>query len=369
MDTLPKTMRSLVAPKHCTPAGYTIIDLPLPEITDPADVVIRVHAGAIMFGDCQRAAGSVLTTQFKETFPMKLGVEGAGVIAAVGRDVKDFKVGDAVYGLAATRPIFTGPDRGFCSEYAIAPARVLLPKPPHMTFEEAASLCGYTVTAYQTIKRGLEIAGVNSLEGMTVYIPGALSGGGFSAIQVAKNVFGAARIISTVSTPKIPLVERYLPGLVDQLVDYTTTNVADAVPRGSVDFMVNTQLATLSPGIPLLKPRTGVIASIASIAPSSLLRELLGPDRVPFWLAWILDLAQLWYAFKLRGTGIRHEFISGNPEIREDLERAGEIIATGKVKGVFRAVDLEDLESVRSECEKVNSLKGGIGRLVIRVKA
>lgn len=265
--------------------------------------------------------------------------------------------------------MFDGPVRGFCSEYAVAPARVLLPKPAHLTFEEAASLAGYTVTAYQTIKRGLEIAGVDSLEGMTVYVPGALSGGGFSAIQVAKNVFGAARIVSTVSTPKMPLVEKYLPGLVDQLVDYTKTDVADAVPRGSVDFMVNTLFHTLSPGIPLLKPRTGIIVSIASIPPSSLLRDLLGPSMVPFWLAWILDLAQLWYAFKLRGTNIKHEFISGNPEIREDLEKVGEMIATGKVKGVFRAVDLADLGSIRGECAKVGSLKGGIGRLIIRVKA
>lgn len=244
----------------------------------------------------------------------------------------------------------------------------MLPKPPHLSFEEAASLSGYAVTAYQTIRRGLVLAGEDSLEGKTVFIPGALSGGGFATIQIAKNVFGAEKIISTVSTPKMQLVEHYLPGLVDQLIDYTTTNVKDVVSNGSVDFMINTQWDTLSPGIPLLNPRTGVLMSIASIPPSSLLKELMGPDMVPWWLGWVLDLVQLWYAFKLRGTNIKYEFVSGNPEIREDLEKTGEFIATGKVKGVFRVVDLSDLKSVREECEKVNSGKGGLGRCVIRVR-
>lgn len=68
MDSLPQTMRSLVAPKHCKPAEYTVVDLPLPEIADPADVLIRIHAGAIMYGDCVRAAGSVLSSGFKEKY-------------------------------------------------------------------------------------------------------------------------------------------------------------------------------------------------------------------------------------------------------------------------------------------------------------
>lgn len=272
-----------------------------------------------------------------------------------------------MYGLCFTRPAFSIPDPGFCSEYAVGPERLFLPKLPHMSFEEAASLLGYTVTAYQTIRRGLAMAGEESLEGKTVFIPGALSGGGFSAIQVAKNVFGASKIISTVSTPKMSLVEQYLPGMVDQLIDYTTTDVGSVVPKGSVDFMFNTQWNTLGPGIPLLNPETGTIMSIASIPPPALTKELLGAAMVPFWVVWVLNLAQLWYSFLLRGTNIKHEFVSGNPEIREDLEKAGELIATGKVKGVFRVVDLADLKSVKEECEKVNSGKGGIGRCIIRV--
>ncbi|TEA16790.1 2-methylene-furan-3-one reductase [Colletotrichum sidae] len=388
MVDLPLTMRSLVAPKYCKPSGFEVVEMPLPTITNPTDVIVRVHAGAIMKGDCIRAAGTPIITPRNATylsqalfgqlnrtqtnietrFPLKFGVEGAGVVAAIGPGVKNFKVGDAVYGQGFTRPAFRNPDPGFCSEYAVLQERLLLAKPPQLSFEEAAALPGYTVSAYQVIKRGLELMGEESLEGKTVYIPAAVSGNGFSAIQVAKNVFGAARIISTVSTPKMGLVEEYLPGVVDQLVDYTTTRIADVVPRGSVDFMITTQPGTMGPGIPLLKPRTGVLMSLVSIPRSSLLRDIMGSDAVPFWLGWLLDLFQLWYAFRLRGTSIKYEMVSGNPEIREGLEKAGEAIATGKVKGVFRTVDLSDIDAVRKECEKVDALKGGIGRLVVRVK-
>ncbi|KAK1636288.1 alcohol dehydrogenase [Colletotrichum phormii] len=345
-------MRSLVAPKHCSPAGWEVAEVPVPTNTDPTDIIIRVKAGAVMTGDCQRAKGSPIVTLRKESFPLKIGCEGSGIVAAVGTEVKNLKVGDAVYGLCFTRPASSIPDPGFCSD-----------------FEEAASLPGYTVTAYQTIKRGLVLAREESLEGKTVFVPGALSGGGFSAIQVALNVFGAKKIISTVSTPKMGLVEQYLPGMVDQLIDYTTTDVGSVVPKGSVDFMFNTQWNTMGPGIPLLTPETGILMSIASIPPPTLMKEVLGPSMVPFWVGWLLNLAQLWYLFLLRGTNIKHEFVSGNPEIREDLEKAGEFIATGKVKGVFRVVDLAELKSVRDECEKVNSGKGGIGRYIVRVES
>ncbi|KAK1978280.1 alcohol dehydrogenase [Colletotrichum cereale] len=368
MASLPQTMRSLVALKYSAPAKWEVAELPLPTIAKPTDVIIQVHAAAVMKGDCQRAAGSFAVVLRKQTCPVKIGCEGSGVVVAVGSGVKSLKVGDAVYGIAFTRPAFSGPDPGFCSEYALAEEKTLLPKPPHMTFEEAASLSGYTVTAYQTIKFGLALAGDESLEGKTVFIPGALSGGGFTAIQVAKNVFGAKKIISTVSTTKINLVEKYLPGLVDQLIDYNATDVGDVVPKGSVDFMVNTQWTTMSPSIPLLNPKTGVLTSIASIPPSSIFREIMGPDAAPAWLCWLLDAFQLWYKWKLRGTNIKYGFVSGNPENREDLEIVGEFIGTGKVKGVFRVSDLSDIKTVREECQKVDSGKGGIGRCIIRIR-
>jgi hypothetical protein len=59
--------------------------------------------------------------------------------------------------------------------------------------------------------------------------------------------------------------------------------------------------------------------------------------------------------------------VSGNFDVREDAERVGELIATGKVKSVRRVVDLEDIQAVRKGCEQIYTGKGGLGKLVIKI--
>ncbi|EEY21090.1 Zbd1p [Verticillium alfalfae VaMs.102] len=307
MADIPTTKRALVAPRFCGPRDFEIADRPLPAMTRPGHVLIRVHACALMAGDCVRARGTPII-RLKVDFPMELGGEGAGIIVAIGSGGQEFQE-----------------------------ERMLLLKPTNFELEDAASL------------------------------PGRFSGLGGIAIQMAKNVFGAGKIISTVSTGKMPLVEKFLPGLVDQLVDYQTEDVSKVVPQHSVDFMFNPQMTTLNAGIPLLHPQTGVLVSLAGIPTSKLAKLMLGPKMVPFWLGWIFDLGQCWYSFLLRGTKIQYEFVSGDPGDREALEKTGEMIAMGKIRAIIRTVNLSDAEGVRAECEKVAAIKGGFGRLVVRV--
>jgi hypothetical protein len=106
--------------------------------------------------------------------------------------------------------------------------------------------------------------------------------------------------------------------------------------------------------------------SIASIPTRATARELLA-DRLPMWLGWLLTAAQLYYWWKLLGTSIQYEFVSGSPNIREDLEAAGEVVARSKVKAVTTVVDLEDVDEVIKGCERVYSGKGGLGKFVIRI--
>ncbi|KAF7548470.1 hypothetical protein G7Z17_g7037 [Cylindrodendrum hubeiense] len=358
-------MRSLVSPKKGSPADYDVVEMPTPTITKPDQVLLRMRAVAINTGDTQFAAGMMDIVQ-KQEYPMKLGNEGAGVVAAVGSAVKNLKVGDEVYGFNMDKPIPPIPQAGFASEYALSEERFLVQKPAHLSFEEVASFPGLVATAMQTIRRGLQLRGSESLEGLTVYIPGALSASGSLAVQVARNVFGANKIISSVSTPKMALVEQYLPGMIDQLVDYQKEDVRKVVGKGTVDFALSTQWGTFDESVALLKPETGTLMSIASIPTKETLRGLFG-DRMPSWLGWLVTISQLWYRWKLRGTAIKYEFVSGSPNIREDMEAAGEIVALKKVKAVITVVDLEDVDEVRKECEKVKSGKGGLGKLVIRI--
>lgn len=74
-----------------------------------------------------------------------------------------------------------------------------------------------------------------------------------------------------------------------------------------------------------------------------------------------------WYDWKLRGTNVQQDFVSGNPGDREDLEAFGEWVSSGKIKSVMTVVSIDDIEAVRRECEKVSTGKGGFGKLVIKL--
>jgi len=205
-----------------------------------------------------------------------------------------------------------------------------------------------------------------SLEGKTVFMPAALSATGSVGAQMIKNVFGAEKLIATVSTPKVPLVEQLLPGIVDRVVNYKTQDVVKEVGKGVADFIYNTQWG-ITGTFPIANPQSGVIVSIASIPRAATIKLVVGADNVPFWMAWALNLAQWWYDWKLRGTNVKRDFVSGNPSAREDLEKVGEMIAMGKIKPVMTVVDFNDIDAVRRSCGQVAAGKGGLGRLVIKI--
>lgn len=403
MEEIPKTMRSLVAPRACKPDEYEIRRVPVPTISHPDEVLLRIHAAGMntfdpliasgrlsmllkssygfqpsspplssldtLWRPCKKGFSLLGPLTYQARYPEKIGAEGAGVVVAVGAAVKDLKVGDEVYGLYIDKPLSTYAAPGFVSDYALCQERFLLRKPAHMSFEEAAALSGFVVTALQSIRRGLQLGGLDGLQGKTVFVPGALSGTGSIMLQVARTVFGAERIVSTVSTAKLGLVDDYLPpGSVDQVVDYTAGDVGQAVGRGIVDFAISTQHTSLNDSIAVLNPRSGVLISITEGFGKETIREMIGAVKFFWLLGLVLDLMQLYYRrWKLGGTNVLFDAVSGSVNIREDLERAGEVIASGKVRAVMRVVKLDDLEAVKRNCEQLRTGKGGIGKLVIEI--
>lgn len=391
-NNLPQTMRSLAVRQYSKPSGYEVLQLPIPTISRPGDILIRVHAASIQTGDTQIAAGmsrifaplqSVSLpsqpspppspTNPPGSFPAKLSGSGSGTIIALGTAVSTFQIGDAVYGLTYKHGEFPPRAPGFASEFVVVPADTMLRKPAHVSFEDAAALAGSVITAYQVVRRYFELTGQPTdgsatLEGKTVFLQAALGGSGSVAAQVVKNVYGAGRVVATVSTGKVGAVGGLLPGVVDRVIDYKTENVVEVVGRGTVDFVFNTQRDVVKTFV-LAKPETGAVLSIASVPGKKTIRSMLGTGKVPFqWLLLLVSrLAYVWYDWNLRGTNIKHDFVSGDPGDREALEKAGEWVAAGKVKAITTVVDLDDLQAVRAECQKVADGKGGVGKLVIRV--
>ncbi|KAK3314858.1 chaperonin 10-like protein [Apodospora peruviana] len=371
LSTIPAAMRSLAIRTYTKPSGYEVLDLPVPTITNPNDVLVRVHAAVIATRDTQFAGG--MTRYIAPLkFPFRLSVRGSGVIAAIGSKVTSLKIGDPVYGISSRHGHLMHREVSFASDYVVVPADILVIKPANLSFEEAATLSASVLVAYQCVRLYFEMTGQpaeSTLEGKTVFVPGALSATGSVGVQVAKNVFGASNVISTVSTAKLGLVEELLgKGVVDQVIDYRTENVMDAVGRGAVDFVYNTQWDLVGT-FPLVKPDTGAIVSIASVPSSGMMRSMFGPNRgfILGLMGWVSDLVYMYYGWKLRGTNIKQDFLSGNPGVREDVERTGEWIAAGKIKAVMTVVELDDIEKVREACDKVATGKGGLGALVIKL--
>ncbi|KAI5865882.1 GroES-like protein [Durotheca rogersii] len=366
---IPKTMRALVAPKYCWPEdGYEVVELPTPQIRDPKELLFRVHAASIATGETQVARGAVRFLLGKSKMPIRLGVEGAGVVVAVGAEVTAFKPGDEIYTFTVTRPMNLASAGGVCAEYAVTREALAIRKPAHVPFVDMCTLANL-VTVVQAADRALEELRANGVEGglrgKTVFVAGALGALGAPAAQLLKRELGAGRVVASVSTAKVPLVEALLPGVVDRVVDYTRVpRLADAVPRGSVDLVFSTQWGPEGT-FALADRERGVVASLAGAPPPALLRAILPPLPAPVY--WLAALAQLWYAFCLRGTRVRYFFLSGEPSVRADLVRAVDLLARGTVKALHRVVPLDDIVAIRAEAQKVATGKGGIGKLVIQI--
>jgi NADPH:quinone reductase-like Zn-dependent oxidoreductase len=134
-----------------------------------------------------------------------LGADVAGRVEAVGKNVRQFQLGDEVFGM------LSGCGWGGLAEYVCAPEGVLALKPSRATFEEAASAPMAAITALQGLRDKGQIQ-----PGQKVLINGASGGVGTFAVQIAKS-FGA-EVTGVCSTRNVDLV-RSLGA--DHVLDYT----------------------------------------------------------------------------------------------------------------------------------------------------
>ena len=156
-----------------------------------------------------------------------IGMDLAGVVEVVGKDVTRFQPGDEVFGLG----------KGSFAEYARAPENKLAPKPANLSFEQAAVVAVSGLTALQGVRDHGKVA-----PGQKVLIIGASGGVGSYAVQLAK-AFGA-EVTAVCSTTKVDLV-RSLGA--DHVVDYTREDFAKGEQRYDVilDIGGNSSLSRL----------------------------------------------------------------------------------------------------------------------------
>jgi NADPH2:quinone reductase len=199
------------------PDALTIVEAPMPSV-GPNDVLIKVAAAGINRADILQRRGLYPTPPDAPPWP---GLEVAGVVDQVGKDVTEFKAGQRVCALVGG---------GGYAEYTSCDASLVLPTPDSLTDIEAAAL----PEAACTVWSNLRIGGVPGAQ--SVLIHGGSGGIGTTAIQIAKAI--GMQVFVTAGGPE--RVEQCLDLGADVGIDYRATDFTASVTKhGGVDMVLD----------------------------------------------------------------------------------------------------------------------------------
>jgi NADPH:quinone reductase-like Zn-dependent oxidoreductase len=290
-------MKAIVQDTYGSTDVLELRDIDKPEIADD-EVLVRVHAAGVDRGVWHLMTGLAYPIRLagyglrapKTPVP---GMDMAGVVEAVGKDVTRFRPGDEVFGIG----------KGAYAEYARAPENKLVPKPANLTFDQAAVVSISGSTALQAVRDHGRIE-----PGQKVLIIGASGGVGTYAVQLAK-AFGA-EVTGVCSTTKVDLV-RSLGA--DHVIDYTRADFADGEQRYDVilDIGGNSSLSRLR----------------RSLAPKGTL-VIVGGEKGGRWIGGYDRQLRAMVLSRFVGQELR-TFV--NKENYEDLIVLKELIEAGKV--------------------------------------
>jgi NADPH:quinone reductase-like Zn-dependent oxidoreductase len=194
-----------------------VVEKPVP---DDDQILVKVRANSINAADGHGLRGGYLPRLFgglRKPKDTRFGLDYAGTVEAVGRNVTQFKPGDEVF----------GGKNGAMAEYLCARAdRGVVLKPANITFEQAAAVPVAAITALQGLRDKGKIQA-----GQKVLINGASGGVGTFAVQIAK-VFGA-EVTGVCSTRNVEMVRSIGA---DHVIDYTKEDFTKGAQRYDLIF-------------------------------------------------------------------------------------------------------------------------------------
>src|SRR6266702_5179823 len=201
-------MKAIVYHSYGSPDVLRLEEIEKPSAGDN-EVLIKVRAASVNPLDLLFRGTSYMVrmiTGLRKPKDTRLGVDVAGQVEAVGRNVTQFKPGDAVFGTC----------KGAFAEYVCASESALVVKPDNVTFEQAASVPIAALTALQ----GLRLGGLGNKGQIQakqkVLINGASGGVGTFAVQIAKSL--GAEVTGVCSTRNVEMVRSIGA---KQVIDYT----------------------------------------------------------------------------------------------------------------------------------------------------
>ena len=311
-------MKAVVYEKYGSPDVLELQEVAKPMPRDN-EVLIKVYATTVTAADFRSRSFTVppsfwlparIALGFRKPKKAILGVELAGEIESVGRDVKLFKKGDQVF--AATLISY-----GAYAEYKCLPEDAAISiKPSNITYEEAAALPIGARTALHYLRKA------NIQRGQKVLVYGASGSVGTYAVQLAK-VFGA-EVTGVCSTVNVELVKSLGA---DKVIDYTAEDFSSNGETYDVIFEA-VDKSSFSACMKSLK-KEGIYLNVTTPLPS---------------------IQMLW----TKMTSSKKLFLGENPpEKAEDLVFLKELVEAGKIKPVIdRCYRLEQIVEAHRYVDK-----------------
>ena len=311
--TVGSTMKAIVQEGTGSADALHLREVEKPRV-DADRVLIRVRAASVNALDWHTVHGGFLLTVIsklmrQKDYPIR-GVDLAGVVEAVGKDVTGLRPGDEVFGLG----------RGTFAEWSSSLERGLVRKPQELSFTEAAAVGVAAITALQ----GLRDHG-HLVAGQRVLIHGAGGGVGTFAVQIAKAL--GAQVTAVTGPKNVDLVRALGP---DVLIDYSREDITKR------------------------KDRYDLVLDIAATRPIGKMRRLLVPNgrfvqvgaSKSGWLAVFGRIIALVVRERLLKQRVVMYISKTN---QADLTYLGELIVAGTVRpAIDRTYPLtEGVEAVR----------------------
>lgn len=280
------------------------------------EVLIKVYASSVNPVDGKIVAGQS-QQKFPTKFPLTIGWDVSGVIEQAGNQVRNFSIGDEVYG----RPFPT--QNGAFAEYIVIKANEIALKPRSIDHLQAAAVPLAGLTAWQGLFKFGKLE-----KGQKVLIHGASGGVGTFAIQFAK--WKGAEVIGTASADNLDFIKQLGA---DQAIDHENQRFEEEVQ--DVDLVLD-----------LIGKETQQ-RSLSVIRPGGILVTTVAPE----------------FKDEAKEKHIRLESFTAQ-SYPEDLEQIGGLIDQGIVQPVVSAVlNLEDAR----QAEELSSQHHIRGKIVIKV--
>lgn len=273
-------MKAITYSSYGGPEVLTLSELEDPKV-GPGEIVVDVRAAGVNPVDWKVLSGG-LDPMMTTIFPVIPGWDVAGVVTAVGLDVPEFSVGDAVMAYARKDWV----QAGSFAEKMTVPVRAAARKPDSLSFAQAGALPLAGLTAYQSLHR------LGLTAGQTVLVHGANGGVGSFAVQIA--AAAGARVIGTASersherirglgaepvTYGDGLEERVramAPGGADLVVDYVggvlEQTLAVLAPGGRHASIADDSVAEAGGAYLWVRPDAGDLAALAELVEAGSLR-------------------------------------------------------------------------------------------------